>query len=255
MQVEILDDEFWSIPTADGKTIYGITNSTGHAPKCIVMVHGLTGHMDEYQNKVSASYMAATGYDVLRFNLYGGGENSRNLSDCTLQTHAADLNAVLDAKAKSYKHVFITGHSYGGPSVMISQPKIADAICLWDPSFDLPSIWTWDDVSLVERDGLNIFDTGKNTLLSDAFVHEGKTQYGVNECLELSKSINKPILVLHADGFRYAKQTTSWHSAGHGDNKRICLQDTDHCFWNGRNLQKVLKHTLEWFDTYSEGRE
>ena len=252
MQVEILDDEFWSLQTADGKTIYGITNSAVDTDRCIVMVHGLTGHMNEFQNKVAASCMAARGYDVIRFNLYGGGENSRILTDCRLQIHAADLNAVLEEKTKSYKKVFLSGHSYGGPTVMIAEPKMAKAIYLWDPSFDLPSIWSWDDVKLVHRNNMNLFQTQVESVLSDEFVEEAKTQYGEKECLALSESINAPILVLHADGFRYAKQTTSWHSAGHPDNKHILLEDTDHCFWNNQNIEKVLKHTLNWFDTYSE---
>lgn len=253
MQVEILDDEFWSIPTSDGKMIYGITNSVGSSDKCIVMVHGLTGHMNEFQNKIAASYMAAKGYDVIRFNLYGGGEGSRILTECTLKTHAKDLKAVLEEKAKSYKKIFLTGHSYGGPTVMIAEPKMAKAICLWDPSFDMPAIWSWDDVKLTRRNDMNLFQTQLESVLSDEFVKEGKTQYGEEECLSLSELVNSPILVLHADGFRYAKQTTSWHSAGHADNKRILLEDTDHCFWNNQNIEKVLKHTLEWFDRYSEG--
>lgn len=102
----------WELDTPDQKTIYGVTdyfkNADELSDKVLVIVHGLTGHRDEYHIKGAADFFAPKGYDVIRFNLYDG-PNGRRLRDTTLQTYAADLNLVLNAKTQNYKKLFIAG--------------------------------------------------------------------------------------------------------------------------------------------------
>ncbi len=252
MELKIHPDENWTIDADDGKKIYGKTNKLEDSGRCVVMVHGLTGHMNEYQNKIAANILAQAGFTVLRFNLYDGEKDGRSLTDSTLKIHANDLKTVMKEKTSDFDEIYMIGHSYGGPTVMIAEPRQVDAICLWDPSFDLPSIWTWDDVKLIEKNGLRFFGTAVECLIGDEFIKEAYNEYDVEECLKLSESVNRPILVLHADKFRYAKQDISWHSAGHPESERIILEDTDHCFWDGQNLEQVLKHTINWFNKYSK---
>jgi alpha-beta hydrolase superfamily lysophospholipase len=115
-------EQEWTVTARDGKVIYGITTfSAKKMDKAIVLVHGMLGHYNEYHLKVASIIFSQLGYDVLRFNLYGG-DKGRLFQDCTLQTHAQDLNNVLTRKTHGYKHVFAAGHSYGGPTIMIAQP-------------------------------------------------------------------------------------------------------------------------------------
>ena len=120
----------WHIPTADGHQIYGCTNSLESVSpdRAIILVHGLTGNMNEYHHKTAAHFFIKHKYDVIRFNLYSDMPKSRSLSACTLQTHAADLNTVLEQKAKTYRKIFLAGHSYGGPTIMIAQPRRAAVV-------------------------------------------------------------------------------------------------------------------------------
>ncbi|MBN8550664.1 MAG: hypothetical protein J0M12_15215, partial [Deltaproteobacteria bacterium] len=56
-----------------------------------IMVHGLTGNMDESFYRLGTEYLARRGFATYRLNLYGWPKGSRRLPDSTLRTHAQDL--------------------------------------------------------------------------------------------------------------------------------------------------------------------
>ena len=85
----------WTIETPDGHTLYGVKNSApNNATSAVFIVHGLTSTMNDYAYKRAADFLCGK-HDVYRFNLYAGEPGGRRLLDCTLQTHADDLNLVL----------------------------------------------------------------------------------------------------------------------------------------------------------------
>jgi pimeloyl-ACP methyl ester carboxylesterase len=243
----------WHIAAADGKLIYGCTDSDGdkRPDRAVVIVHGLTGNMDEYQHKTAANFFIRHNYDVVRFDLYSDMPKSRSLSECTLQTHAADLNTVLGQKAAAYGKIFLIGHSYGGPTIMAAQPERAAALSLWDPSFDLPERWKPEDRTDIKQvNGVTYLDWGREIIIGQPMLEEARTKYGAEECLALSASLARPIqVVTAAEGF-YATQKLSWHSAGHRDNERVVIRGADHCFRNGATLDDALAASLRWFDRY-----
>lgn len=58
--------------------------------------------------------------------------------DSTLKTHAADIDAVVRYfKKRGVRKVFIAGHSFGGPSILLSKEQKFDAAVLWDPSYKI----------------------------------------------------------------------------------------------------------------------
>lgn len=240
----------WTITARDGAAIHGRLN---HAEKksnhCVVMVHGLTGNMQEYQHKAGALFFAAQGYDVFRFDLYGEEKGARRLRDCTLTTHAADLQDVLAEKTAGYDKIFLIGHSYGGPTIMLAQPKQAAAISLWDPSFDLPHLW--GQLPASEENGYCIEGRGVEVLLNPAMMTETHL-YDRENCLALSRTLGRPIQVIHAEHCIYnAPDEISWHSAGHPDNERHLIKGADHCFVEGDTLAEALGHSWRWFSRYA----
>ncbi len=80
-----MHEQHWHIPTSDGHMIFGCTDSMERTPceRAIVIVHGLTGNMDEYQHKTAANFFIRHHYDVIRFDLYSDMPKSRSLSGCT----------------------------------------------------------------------------------------------------------------------------------------------------------------------------
>jgi len=183
-----MDETRWTITARDGATIHGRRNATREkTDSCVVMVHGLTGNMQEYQHKAGAVFFAVQGFDVFRFDLYGEEDGARRLRDCTLPTHAADLQDVLAAKAAGYKKIFLIGHSYGGPTIMLAQPQQATAISLWDPSFDLPRLWSM--MPAFQENGYCIEGRGLEVLMNPAMQTEIHL-YDRENCLALARTID-----------------------------------------------------------------
>jgi len=244
--------EEWTLNTPDNKTIYGVTDyayQDKQSDKVLVIVHGLTGHMNEYHIKGSANFFRNKGYDVIRFNLYAG-ENGRKLRDTTLQVYASDLNIILHNKIKGYGKIFIAGHSYGGPSIMIAQPQMATALSLWDPAFDLPSAINNGNFEIKKQDDFYIWDQNMEVILGSAFIEERKNRYDIDECLSLSESLaDIPIQVIAAEE-GYGQDELSWHSAGNTLNERHIIKNADHCFWRGHVFQEVLDQSFEWFEKF-----
>jgi alpha-beta hydrolase superfamily lysophospholipase len=250
-----MHEDEWKIDTPDGFKIYGITNMAADTPsdKCLVLVHGLTGSILNYLQKAASNFFVTKGYDVIRFSLYSFQGDARRLSQATLGTHAADLNQVIDEKASHYSKLFIAGHSYGGPTIMVAQPKNARALSLWDPSFDISNI-IGKDLKRRKVDGGYIVDSGVEWFAGPDVINEMTQKYDSEECLSLSKSLSQtPIQVLHAksDATIYWKEKYSWHSAGHPENERHFIKGADHCFHRGNTLDEVLDLTHQWFEKWS----
>ncbi|MEM6901766.1 MAG: alpha/beta fold hydrolase [Pseudomonadota bacterium] len=244
----------WSVTSKTGHEITGRADfcaDTDEPRPAIVIVHGLTGSMDEYLHQQAAPFFAAQGYDVLRFNLQSQGFPLRH---CTLKTHALDLQSVLDGPAAGYQKRFIIGHSYGGPTVMTAQPHQATAICLWDPSFNLPAIWQMMEMTELGDIALLNFG-GVEVVVGAEMVAEGRgDDYSAENCLNLSRQLDVPIQVISAsegDEFAvYQQDPRSWHSAGHQENCRQLIPDSDHCFTSPNALQRLLSETHRWFERF-----
>jgi dienelactone hydrolase len=237
----------WTLKTADKHIIYGLKNSARGKPKgAVFIVHGLTGHMYEYQLKSAADYFAAQGLDVYRFNLYDGDKSARRLLDCTLQTHADDLNTVLKKFAGPYKETFAIGHSYGGTTVMLAQPKTLTAASLWDPTFNVKRVDECFEAQYKKYTGFYSVDWGTTYLIGKAMHDHGHT-LDEKACLKLAETFKHPVqVVLAGDGF-FIKDKFSYHSLGHPKNRRDVVKGTVHCFHEGNTTAELLKKTHAWF--------
>ena len=249
-------EDYWQIDTEEGITLHGILNHAASAQKtpdaAIIIIHGLTGHPNEYLHKRAADFFTAKGYDVIRPYLYGG-DNGRALVDCTLEIHAQDVNTVLANIQGKYKKIFLIGHSYGGPSVMIASPEKITAVSLWDPSFNMPALWEMSPPT--EMLGFyTVRFGGVDHVLGEAMVEEGRTRFDEEECLNISKNFPAPIQVIGADesdeAELYAQCSLSWHSGYQGQKDCTKISNADHMFTRENSCDKLLETTLEWFERF-----
>ena len=245
--------EEWDITSSKGYKIEGRTDfaEENALNKCFVIVHGYGGTMNEHLHEEAVRFFTSHGYDVVRFNLQS---QEHKLRDCTLQTHAHYLLSVLEQRCKKYRKIYLSGHSYGGPTIMIAQPQNIAAICLWDPSFNLPALWS--QMEFEDYDDFCVLNFGGNEVLAGLeMAKEGRTRYQTNECLELSRNIGCPIKVLSAsegEEFEVHKiDEKSWHSSGHNENHRTVVPNSDHNFTKGNSLETMLNETYEWFQRFS----
>ena len=244
--------EEWSFTSTKGYKIDGRADFAEANPlnRCFVIVHGYCGTMNEHLHEEANRFFVERGYDVVRFNLQS---QEHKLRDCTLQTHAHYLLSVLEERCHSYNKVYLSGHSYGGPTIMIAQPQNVAAIALWDPSFNLPELWKVMECQ--NHDDFCVLNFGGNEVIAGLeMAKEGRTRYKTEECLALSESIDCPVKVISAsegEEFEvYKIDGKSWHSAGHKDNCRAVIPNSDHNFTKGNSLEPMLQETFDWFERF-----
>ncbi len=239
----------FSIITDDDQTIYGLINGPeGGSSKALILVHGLTGHMDEQHLIKTAYRFAKQGYDVFRFNLYGAQKDARKLENTTLAIHANDLNTTIDyVKSKdSYKWIGVAGHSYGGMTILHANPD-ADALVFWDSSFSTATIWENEAIII---DGKPTVNWGISVNIGEAMYKEGLNQT-LDESKNLAKQIKAPSLVLHAAESLKTPAYKGVFDSLDCTKKLVVVEDADHCFTRLGNMDEALSAMNLWFKKYS----
>lgn len=73
------------LTTSDDAEIHGVLHpSSNKSRPMVVLVHGLTGHMDEYIHLRLARLLNGEGYSVIRFNQYGDEPRARKFHTSTM---------------------------------------------------------------------------------------------------------------------------------------------------------------------------
>jgi pimeloyl-ACP methyl ester carboxylesterase len=104
----------------------------------VIVVHGLPCSTKEGLYIDACRYFSECGFATYRFDLYGWQKDARQLINSTLATHAADLDAVVRYFRKlGVKKIHAVGHSFGGPTILLSHDQNFNAVALWDPSYDI----------------------------------------------------------------------------------------------------------------------
>ena len=213
------------------------------------MVHGMTRDMNDYVIKYGADFFARD-YDVYRFNLYGGQDGARDILECTLADHADDINAVLTHFAGSYDKAFVIGHSYGGPSVMLANPKNITAVSLWEPTFDLKK---WQDEYknvFHEKDDSFVVGAGVYTLIGKP-LYASARKLDDAACSKLAKEFTCPVQVVLGGESVLANMPHSYHSFNrHKGSHQVVIPNAGHCFTEGKTADILLEKTQAWFATF-----
>ncbi len=88
----------------------------------VIVVHGLTGHMEETHIRGVAAACNEIGYAVLRVELYGHGKSEGEFKDHTVMHWMLEIMRVIDY-ARSLDFVtdlYLTGHSQGGAAIVLA---------------------------------------------------------------------------------------------------------------------------------------
>ena len=97
---------------------------------CVIVVHGLTGHMEETHIKEVANACVRCGYAALRVELYGHGLSDGKFKDHTLFHWVVELLQIIDyvKKLDFITDIYMTGHSQGGAAIVLAAGMKADCI-------------------------------------------------------------------------------------------------------------------------------
>lgn len=202
---------------------------------CVIVVHGLTGHMEETHIKAVANACNEMGYAALRVDMYGHGKSEGEFKNHTVTHWVLELMQIIDYvnSLEFVTDVYLTGHSQGGLTVILTAAVKKDAIKAIMP---LSPALMAKDVALhggfpnTEYDPDNM---GENIMLFGE--HEISTNY-MRTCrfLPIDEAIHdfdKKVLLVHADTdelvpYRYAVEAQKKYK----DARLVTIPDDDHCY-------------------------
>ncbi|MGE4351796.1 MAG: alpha/beta hydrolase [Bdellovibrionales bacterium] len=247
---ETFSEEPFAIPTPDGKKIYGILNkSKSPNGKTILISHGLTGHSGEYLHVTARNLFTQCGYDVVRFNYYDAPPDARKLEECTIQTHADDLNLVGAHVRKTSTNLYVVGHSYGGLTLIHANPEVK-ALAFWDSSF-FPYKVFWKDEApqLGGTTFYHICGWGCHNLINPAMIDFDRNmeESGI---IALAKKIQTPSLVALAEKSQENPVRTIIYDTLTCPKKLVDIAGANHIFSNGHTAYDLLQETIDWFDAH-----
>jgi len=228
--------------------IYGKLREVPGAP-IVVLVHCLGGWMDATEYYVGARALERAGYASFRFDLYNGHPDSRSLIDCTLSTHAADFDLVVEQLKIELpgRPVIAAGHSLGGLTILASQRRAHDAVVLWDATHT--GHWEGDGIEDATTRwepalGLYRLTGGLDVLVTEDFL----ASYRFLDCDRLVDDLDLPLLsVVAGDNVpRGVAARIRYHDRAPGPKKLVVIDEADHSFSNGETLDRVHRETIAW---------
>ncbi len=238
------------IPLKDGKKLFCVCNFENNkkSKKAVVTVHGLTGHPYETIHHLARDHFVSQGYDVYRIALYYYGQNYRDLTDCTLKLHGEDLKQAIAFVKKSSEDVYVCGHSYGGMTMLFSNPD-ANALAFWDSSFRIAKS-LWEPYSKPLNDtSYYLLGDGVQPILGRAMYEEAMnmTEEAENQ---LASKINAPSLVIGAKKAVSPERSKLLYDNLFCKKEHFDFKEADHCFWYKNTGKELMKKTQEWFEKH-----
>jgi len=201
--------------------------------------------MDEFQFYNGARAAEKEGFSSLRFNLYDFSDDARKLHNCTLKTHAHDLDVVIDyLREKSAKKIFVVGHSYGGPTILLSKKKKFDGVVLWDPSHK----------DSFEEETHYIKEIDSYLLKWHAEVRIGKEMYREAEDLDwdaLIPNIHVPVKIVAAGESELIPGCKKYLKQANDPKDLTIIKGASHIFHEDGKAEQLFKETFSWFKKYS----
>lgn len=231
----------------------GITDEEAEAgsvkcPLCIV-IHGLTGHMEETHIVAVSNLMNELGIATLRVEMYGHGASEGEFRNHNLFKWLNNAMTVTDY-AKSLPFVtdmYVCGHSQGGAATIFlagMEPEVFKAAIPLSPA----TIITWCARTGIEFG--NEFDP--DNVPGEMYVNSEQAVSGnyirAAQMLDIDWAIDhykKPVLIVHGDEDEAIPVEYSVKAAEkYKDARLVVIPGDDHCY--NYHLDQVLEAVREF---------
>lgn len=240
-------EQLIKIPTSNKKIIYGIFRGSLSQP-LVVFVHGLGGIMNQHIYYNGARFLERNGISSFRFNLYGWEKDSRNLIECTVDTHSFDLDKIIEYfRKKRVKKIFVVGHSFGGPTILLSKNKDFDGIILWEPSYDEPK--SFEEFEYVPALDLYKVRWGIDVLIGKKMFEAKGTLRDREE--RGIKEITVPIKIIVAGRGFLVRGGKRYYALANEPKAHVVVENADHLFDIDGVEEELFKETLSWIKKFS----
>ena len=231
----------YDLPDTD-KKIYGLLQAVEDpdAP-VVVFIHDLGSHMNEKAVRFSAFAAVEAGCTALRLNLYDTESDARDLLDCTIDTHAADVSEVLAQVRASGRRIAVVGHSAAAMVLQRLDRQLFDVAVLWEPmDTQTDDFSTWPDVSFDDNSGnwhLNwTSDLAVTQAFYDSWWNSGPDHHDMG-C---------PTLIVCAGGSDLRKECERYGMAQTKASELITIEGADHYFASREATERLYGETTKW---------
>lgn len=245
-------EEKLKIKVSEKNYVYGRLSGAPHQPLFII-VHGLSGSMDEDFYLNATRYFARQGYATFRFNLYGGEKDARQMMETTLRTNASDIDMVARYfRRKNFQKIFIAGHSYGGTSILLSSEQKFDGAVLWDPTYKMSFtriVRGFPPVKYTEEIKGYVMNWGINLVIRKEMADEADTISWNN----LTKSFHIPLKIITAGKGVLVNGAKHYFKTANDPKELTIIKNATHNFNDTEYMrEKVFKISEDWFKKISK---
>lgn len=216
----------------------------------VILVHGLTGHMEEPHLVGIAKALNEHGYAVLRAELYGHGKSGGTLRDHTILHWILEMNDVIRyARGLDWvSDLYLAGHSAGGLTAMFSGAMMEDhlkALILLAPALCIPEdakagklLWTGYDPENIPEE----FEFEGHSI-SSSYLRTAS----LLPVADAMDAFAGPVLVVHGDADEQVPFECGVQAAeGYASSTFAVIPGDDHCF--DYHLDKVNEAVLSFLD-------
>lgn len=251
----------------DGYEIEGYLNlpsEDGNNFPFIIMPHGGPWARDSWGYNPVVQFFVNRGYGVLRMNFRGSAgygtehllSGVRQISELMLDDIADGAMWVVDKNYADSSRIFLYGHSYGGYAALQSLVRYPDiyrsAVTIGAPT---------DIVTLLRYLKKNKYDFAYEFWKTTVGDPKNEKTYlkSISPVYNLDK-LTHPVLLFHGekDEVVPVSQTEKFiekaNKIGKSYDYRI-IQDEDHSISENRNMEYILKKSLQFYEENSEGKD
>lgn len=214
--------------------------------KIVILAHGFTGTKCESGRLFvqTSRALAEAGISALRFDFWGSGDSEGGFEQVSPNTEIADLHSVIAwARKRQYSEIGVLGLSLGG----------AVSICTVAENPNVKTLVTWSAVPKFA--GWTKGIVNERGMIENNPIHGGpklSTDHPEVDVPEAYVSLKIPKLQIQGDndipGFR--EGFSKYFPAASAPKKHIVIPGADHVFTTWRDRQKVIRHSVKWFQKY-----
>ena len=204
--------------------------------KCslVIVIHGLTGHMEETHITAICKRMNELGFATLRAEMYGHGKSDGEFRDHTLYKWITNALAVVSyAKQLDWvTDLYLSGHSQGGLLTMLVGGMCRDdfkAILPLSPAWMIPEIAREGNLLGIDFDPAHIPEIlyKEDLELSGDYIRVVQTIHVEDEIARYGG----PVLIVHGDAddvvpYSYAEKANELYKNA----TLVPVHGADHCF-------------------------
>ncbi len=172
------------------------------------------------------------------------------MRETTLQTHADDINQIVNFYIKKYKKIYLVRHSFGGPSILLSNLNSVTAVVLWDPTYD-PSFIQPEDpaekTTFVPALNAYSINWGIEILIGKKMVDHA------NKCLkgnELVQRVHTPIKFIFAGDGILLKNRKQYYSHADKPKDFAIIKGATHNFDEWGTEEELFRETFKWIKKF-----